>query len=185
MEARSGNGVGGPRARTGGHFLYRLQHTQPSQQLFVLTWCEESAWSISLLIHRVLQWILTIPIYSSSLRGPVTYTINTHNTKKSVLQYAERWEECRAGEDRWWERRNAAQCATQTAASWRGHGTGGERTERTRTVTGPLLDFLYALVRPYDYITTPSLDQCLRYAVQLVTTVRGGSLVRPRFFPRV
>ena len=132
MEARSGNGVGGPRARTGGHFLYRLQHTQPSQQLFVQTWCEESAWSISLLIHRVLQWILTIPIYSSSLRGPVTYTINTHNTKKSVLQYAERWEECRAGEDRWWERRNAAQCATQTAASWRGHGTGGERTERWR-----------------------------------------------------
>ena len=31
-------------------------------------------------------------------------------------------------------------------------------------MAGPLLDFFCALIRPYDYISTPSLDHCLRYA---------------------
>ena len=32
------------------------------------------------------------------------------------------------------------------------------------TVTGPLLDFYFALIRPYDYISHHYLDHCLHYA---------------------
>jgi hypothetical protein len=48
-------------------------------------------------------------------------------------------------------------------------------------MTSPLLDFYCSLIRPYNYILTPRLDHIVFDT--LPTTVRGGSLVRPSFFP--
>jgi hypothetical protein len=48
---------------------------------------------------------------------------------------------------------------------------------------GPLLDFYCSLIRPYDCISTPRLDQCLRYAVQL--RFREGALYGQGFPPRL
>ena len=43
---------------------------------------------------------------------------------------------------------------------------GGRRGGSTWTVTGPLLDFFCALIRPYDCISTTSLDHCLEYTAK-------------------